>query len=221
MIKYLIMLTITILLSTYSAADEAPACEPPVIHPDTHFPVTAEYFQQFMNGEAEFSWIKIYYNIGLSPYCDDLPELSMVLESNYDFTDEMYWVDMTLNELEFFIGDLYDTDQKFYCAGYTIDENIMPIFEIIQNDLNYYCNAEEYNGEDSVEFINPWEMGIEFKNYIQITFYPPDISFYNCPPLKSIIKGWNPCDDPPEELMPLINYMEDVILPIARQHPRE
>jgi hypothetical protein len=36
---------------------------------------------------------------------------------------------------------------------------------------------------------------------------------------KSLVKGWEPGDNPPDELMPVINYIETVILPIMREHP--
>ncbi|MFH1515101.1 MAG: hypothetical protein ABIG42_06530, partial [bacterium] len=83
----------------------------------------------------------------------------------------------------------------------------------------YFCNGEEYGDDEFLEFVTPWEMGINFKNYVILTFYPADRDYYIHCPVNSIIKGWHPADDPPVELLPLIDFFETEIIPVAREHP--
>ena len=222
MIKYVLIIALLIFLPKHSPVDaDSPVCAPPTFFPDTHYPVTSEFYMQFMNAQTEFSSIQLFYYLGLSSMCDDEQVLDLLLDSNYDFDEDDYWVDMTIEDLAFFIGYYSDLDicSPQCITGYSIDEYIMPLFEIIEDDLEYYCNAEEYGEEDSLEFISPRELGFDFGCYVMMVFYPPDIRMNDSPPLKAFIKGWHPCDDPPVELMPLIDYLEEVIIPIARQHP--
>ena len=223
MIKYIsIIVALAVMLVCSPTPGYADFCPPPTPNPVTHNPITSEFYNQFMNSEVEFTKIEIRYSMGQAPGYGHLRDQRLFMESNTDITDDMYWVNMTLTDLEFFIAHYSDWDvtPHFYHAGYTIEDDMLPIFQLVQANLDYYCNAEEYNGEESIEFINPWEMGIEFKNYVMLSFYPPDVNFWACPPLKSFVKGWHPGEAPPEELMPLIDYLEAEIIPIARLHPR-
>ena len=202
--------------SSNAKADGYP---PPPIYPDTFYPITGEYYEGFMNAEIETTWIEIVYWMGTSPECREVRDQHIILRSNYDFDDDLYWINMTINEVEFFIADYSDGDiNQDYCAGFSMDE-LMPFFLLVDQNPDYFFNAEEYGEEESLEFTNPWDMGWDFKNSIMLSFYAPDREFSQDLPLKSFIKGWHPCDDPPAELLSLINFFETVIIPIAREHP--
>ena len=220
MIKYLIaLLTVIILTHLPAYTDETLACEPPPVYPHTYIPLTAEYFQRFINGEEEVSKLEIQYTLGISSSCPEAKGFRLSLVSKFDWDEDKFWIDMTYDELEYFAGLLYDTDQHFYYAGFLIEAEMLSFFQIIENNPEYFCDGEEYGGEESVDFIDPLELGMDFKCYIMIIIYPPDILYSDDPPRKAIIKGWDPCGNPPEELLPLKNFLDSVILPEMRLHP--
>ena len=62
MIKYSAFLAIALFLVSnlpVTADPQPPVCGPPPIYPDVFYPVTTEFYQQFMNDEIEFSSIRI------------------------------------------------------------------------------------------------------------------------------------------------------------------
>ncbi len=96
------------------------------------------------------------------------------------------------------------------------DVLITPIFYLMQQD-DYYFNAEEYGGEEMLDMAIEYSFG--HWNYIALRIEPPDAPLFAIVPVKTLCKGWDPGDDPPAELMPLINYLENVIIPEMHQHP--
>ena len=82
---------------------------------------------------------------------------------------------------------------------------------------DYYFNAEEYGGEESLNIAGEGAYG--HKNYITFTIEEPMIIPFTHSTVKTLCKGWNPGDSPPAELMPLINYLETVVIPEMRNHP--
>ena len=194
------------------------AYPPPEFVPDIHYPITSEYYQNIFNLDTEISEIVIRYRMGTAPSLINAREQALILSSKVDYEGDFYR-NKNLDEIEYYIGYYDDFNiSQFYSAGYS-NEEIKPIFQLIMNDITYFCNGEEYGDDDFLKFVTPWELGIEFKSYVMVTFYPADRDYYIHCPVNSIIKGWHPADDPPVELLPLINFFENEIIPIAREHP--
>ena len=98
-------------------------------------------------------------------------------------------------------------------------EFIMPIFNLIRQNPDHYFNAEEFGEEESLSFLSCKELG--HYNVITLKIGLPGNRLDYRAKYNAFCKGWDPGDDPPVELLPLINYIETVILPEMRQHPDE
>lgn len=199
-----------------TALDETISCEaqPPV--PFTHYPLTSDYLQGFMDSTIEFTQFYLIYDMNIDMNHHDIRKqrLTIMIRQNLE---ERTYLNMSLSNIESFYSYYTDKDirQNF---EYNIPENLItPILQMIQQQGDYYFNAEEYGGDESLEYYFGRQLG--HVNHIALDIYPADRDIFTPKSVKAFCKGWDPGADPPEELMPLIDYIENVILPEMRQHP--
>ena len=213
-------LTILLFFGTILMSKQISACEPPVIYPSVYYPISESYFLSFMASEVEFSNIAIIYSMGIAPGYPDKRDQYLFIQSNTKTDGDNNWINMYFNEIEHYIADYKDSDiPQFYHSGHSTDE-LIPFFSLISADIDYFCSGSEYGENEYLEFVQPYQvLGLDYKNYIMFAVYPPDKPPFALSPVKAFIKGWHPSDDPPEELLPLIDFFEAEIIPIAREHP--
>lgn len=181
-------------------------------------PITEEYFDDFMESTLQFSLVWFEYCMS---YDENNPnarnqafhlDIPMEIDSITDLIRNRALSD--INQYESFYKDR-DINQRFNCI---LPPNIiLPIFQTMQSQSDYYFNAEEYGGEEILDIALPRAFG--HVNYITFTIQEPELEPFDIPPHKTLCKGWDPGVDPPEELMPLIDYLEGVIIPEMRNHP--
>ncbi len=183
-------------------------------------PITQEYFVDFMESTLQFSLLRFEYSMS---YDEDNPnarkqvfqlKIPMEIDNSTDLIRNR-----VLSEIIHYEAYYKDKDgdlaQRFKCL---LPSNIiLPIFQTMQSQGGYYFNAEEYGGEESLDIALPRAFG--HVNYITMTIQEPELEPFDIPPHKTLCKGWNPSEEPPEELMPLIYYLESVIIPEMHQHP--
>jgi len=192
---------------------------------NTYEPMTQEYFDGFMNSTNEFSIIYFYYYTGLDSNHLDAEEkvfgFNIQGEQIHDGTKYRF-VNKKLNEIDYYISDYTYIDinstpnYKSYSHDLTPDL-IIPLFQIIQQNGDYLFNAAEYNGAERVEYRHEMQFG--YRNNVVLKIQQPDQPENNERVFKAFCKGWNPGEEPPAELMPVINYLENTIIPILLQHP--
>lgn len=179
----------------------------------TREPMTSEYFNNFLDSTESFSDIGFVYMLGYDPEFPNEPQkwirISIDVKTGID---ENYLLNQSLQEIEVFNGIYYDgIEWKSYKCSLS-QENVMPIFHFIQGNADFYFNAVEYNGEESLDYALERSFGHE--DYISMSIFQPDQPAYETGTSKTFCKGWDPGDDPPEELLPLINYLEETIIPM-------
>jgi hypothetical protein len=181
-------------------------------------PLTEQYYQQFMDSEMEFCQMSFYYVVYLEP-----PEAYNYGLNFFALTEYVNseCVNQTLEDIEVFSAthDIDDDSSLSYFEYKIPIEHIMPIFNLIQQNPGYYFNAEEYGEEESLSFVAGGELGN--KNFVTLKIGLPGRTELSNHQFKAFSKGWDLGDDPPEELLPLIDYIENTILPIMREHPFE
>jgi len=194
--------------------------------PFKHYPITSDYYQSFMNSNTGFIEFFITYRMSATPEHPDARSHNITLRSPVAFegTPNDYgnwrWKYLVLSEITSVAALYKDIDNNW--AHYKIDDlsmdYISPILQMFQQNPTYFFNGGEYNGQQYFECAMPHDFG--HINYVsfELNISAPLISHSEMI-FKSLVKGWDPGDDPPAELMPVIDYIETVILPIMRQHP--
>lgn len=185
----------------------------------THYPITPEYYQSFMNSEIEFSAFDLYYSVyDWDEHPNPRKQFLRICSYPFDRANNIH-LDHTLSDIAFYNWSTYsdlDINQEF---KYDLPaELVLPMLMEIQEDGDYFLNAEEYEGEESLEFYSfaDWKP----VNYISLMLSNPNMEIGDIPESKrAFIKHWPRDEDPPEELLPLIDFIENVILPEMRQHP--
>ncbi len=181
-------------------------------------PITEEYFDEFMVSTLQFSLVWLEYSMS---YDEDNPNARkqsfrltnpMEIDNSTDLIRNRVLSDIILYEAYYNDRDL---SQAFRCN--LSSSQALVIFQTMQSQGGYYFNAVEYGGEESLDIALPRAFG--HVNYITMTIQEPELEPFDIPPHKTLCKGWDPGDDPPAELVPLINYLENVIFPEMRQHP--
>jgi len=181
-------------------------------------PITQEYFDEFMESTLQFSIV--YFEYCMS-YDENNPNARkqvfrlntpMEIDTSTNLIRNRVLSDIIHSEAYYKDRDL---SQAFRCD--LSNNQVLKILQTMQSQGDYYFNAEEYGGEESLDIAMPRAFG--HVNYITMTIEEPQLEPFDIPPHKTLCKGWDPGDDPPEELMPLINYLENVIFPEMRQHP--
>ena len=188
--------------------------------PYYHYPITSEYFQDVLGSIEPFSLILIKYNTYGSPEYPDVVMQRLAVLSNLepDFENEIF-LDRTLSSIIQYDSYLHDwNNDVFYKFNELPVILVQPIYNLIQLQEDYYFNAAEYEGEESLYIDSPLELG--HKNMIELTIYFPNLTFNSDLEVYYLNKGWDPGEDPPTELIPLIDYLETVIIPELRNHPR-
>jgi len=179
------------------------------------YPITSNYFNDFMNSTEQFSQFRFRYTISPVSQKSNSWEYVFIIQSPTDLdpnTDLL--VNKTLNTINSYSAN-YDINST--SESYMLDIGsalIMPMLQIIQSQSSYYFNSEEYNGREYRRIIVEEDFGHE--NYISMTIEGPQLEPFTRPVSKTFCKGWDPGDSPPSELMPLINYIENTIFPYMR-----
>jgi hypothetical protein len=185
---------------------------------ETNYPLTAQYFQQFLNSEIQFCGLVFSYSFYYTMPGSDGYNYSFDSFAKYE---NDLCIDKILSEIET-VYTLLDGMENGELFSYQYDppkEFIMPIFNLISQNPDYYFNGEEYGEEESLSFLSGKELG--HYNVITLKIGLPGNRFDYRAKYNAFCKGWDPGDDPPAELLPLINYIESTILPEMRQHPDE
>jgi hypothetical protein len=181
-------------------------------------PITQEYFDDFMESTLSFSQFRLTYFMSANEEHPDAREQFFTIHSPIKMDNSTFaLINQILSEITMYESHYIDLDTDA-SYDYELSTNLVsPIFQIMQTQGVYYFNAEEFAGEPSRV------IGIESSfghiNYISMTFEETQLEAFDIPPHKTLCKGWDPGDDPPAELMPLIAYLESVIIPEMRQHP--
>ena len=179
-------------------------------------PLTAEYFQSFLASEIDFSMMYFDYNVGID--AEHLYEISegLAINTHALYLDHVYFNNQNLNSIQDFYAFYGDNDwNSFECD---LDKTlVMPLFDLFLEQPEYFFNGDEYGGEESLKI----GTGISFgnRNYVILEIYQPDKKISETGTAKAFCKGWDPGDDPPVELIPVLAYLENVILPEMRNHP--
>ena len=136
-----------------------------------HYPIPIDYYQEIMNFSVGFNRIKIKYYMGISDEYPDARNQGLSFSSRLQ-RENGEIISITLDEIDYFPGRYVDTDNR-QCFYYSLpSEIVMPIFLIIQSQSDYYFNAEEFEGEESLLFGSPMDIGI--KNHIMLSIEPSD-----------------------------------------------
>jgi len=215
--KYLVPLLFAVLFLSFSSdsSSDTTLDIPPVI---THYPITQEYFQGLIDLEEEFSSIELVYYMRKDTAHPDARQQKLVLFSRFIRDHEGNILNLNLSTVETYHTFYRDNDEQQTYIFDIPSELVIPMFHLIQQNGDYLFNAEEFNGEESLVYAYFHELGIT--NNVRLEIKPPDRIKFVFPDIKMFVKGWEIGEDPPEELMPLIDYLEEVIIPIVRQHPR-
>lgn len=145
---------------------------------------------------------------------------NLTLRSQVAYTEYVYsdWENgvrnSVLSEISS-VGAFYndiDNNTAYKLDAITMDY-VTPIFNIFVEDQSYYFNAEEFGGMEYIECAMPHGFG--HVNYVAFEIRIKGDEAMN----KFIVKGWDPGEGPPPELLPLVNYFESVLIPFLRQHP--
>jgi hypothetical protein len=185
---------------------------------ETNFPLTAQYCQQFLNSEIEFCGLKFHYCFNDGILDSDAYSFEFRSHAKYE---NLICIDKTLNVIETVYTQFSGMEDGAQ-IHYQFDppkEFIMPIFSLIQQNPDYFFNAEEFGEEESLSFLAGGELG--HNNLITLKIGLPGNRLDYRAKYNAFCKGWDPGDDPPAELLPLINYIETTILPEMRKHPDE
>jgi hypothetical protein len=182
-----------------------------------HYPMTEEYFNQFLNSQTQFSYITFGYMISPDPSNWDLQTklFDFNIGNNADSNEEMF-INYALNDVIYYPSHYFDESMNT-SFSYELSSNlIQPIYGFVSQNPDYYFSGEEFHGEECLNT----GVGSDFGHscFITLSIQAPDCPIENCP-CKAFCKGWNANENPPEELIPLINYLENVIIPKMRQHP--
>ena len=212
---YKISLLLMLLLFGFTspAQTDIPPMKNPVI---THYPFTQEYFEGFMDSEEEFTMIYFNYFMRSNSSHPDARWQRLDVEARYRYNGGTL-LNFPLSEIDEFYSYYIDIDINQSYEHKIPSNLVIPMFQVILDNGNYFFNAEEFNGEETLEYGSITELGLQNRIIMQI--YLPNQEQPELPTKRTFIKDWNIGDDPPEELMPLIDYLEDVILPEMRQHP--
>ncbi|MGY5877380.1 MAG: hypothetical protein RTU30_16630 [Candidatus Thorarchaeota archaeon] len=182
-----------------------------------HYPLTSTYYQDFMDSTIQFSKFKMLYNMDIDSEHQDAKIQRLVIAVRQDLVDDTI-SDFELLNVESFYS--YYTEDMYSTYEYDLPRSlVIPMLQLIQQNWDYYFDAEEYGGEESLEIYSGRQFG--HRNFIEVDIYPPNRDIYTPFTAKAFCKGWDPGDDPPVELQPLVDYLENVILPEMRQHPTD
>ena len=185
----------------------------------TREPITLQYFTDFCNSSSQFSVTYFKYVMDSTEEHPDAERKGLYISSRVLVDENRNYTSRILSEINDF-DSVYDDWSNNQVFETNLPKNyLLNIYQIINTGSSYYFNASEYGGEQSLG------IGIEFafghRNYITMSIYLPD----NDPEpgfpqtAKTFCKGWDPGNPPPTELMPLINYLESVVIPEMRLHP--
>lgn len=183
----------------------------------TRTPIETEYYNGFMNSSIQFSQLEFFYVLNNVMLNEDysLRYFEISVPPSFDPTTQQLY-DITLSELQNFKGHYLNRTgsiiQKSHCG--LSSEVVLNLLQMIQSQGTYYFNAAEYNGQPSFEAGSELEFG--YYNYVAMNIYAPGQEPYVIPPIRTFCKGWDPGDNPPAELMPVINYIENTIIPYMR-----
>ena len=198
---------------------DSDACVMKLKDPFDNYPITPAYFQDFLDSLEPFSSVFIvYYMAGSPDYPNDVRQVLKIDSLREVDQENEIIVNKTLSSISEYGSTYRDWDNEIF---YLFDELpasfVQPIYSILQEQEDYYFNAAEYDGEASIYIDSGLELS--HKNMIELTIFFPDLTFHSDLEAYYINKGWDPGENPPEELMPLINYLETVIIPELRNHP--
>jgi hypothetical protein len=151
----------------------------------------------------------------------DVPYKGLAIDMQPDFTpNEENFLSKVLSEIQQYDVSYtyYDYNSRTYQSfGCELPSNlIIPIFQLIQQE-DYYFNGDEFNGAESREIAQDIMFG--HINFISMHIQQPDQPCGEQHVSKTFCKGWDPGDNPPQELMPVINYLENTIIPMLLEHP--
>jgi hypothetical protein len=187
--------------------------------------MTQEFFDGFMNSTNEFSMIYFYYYMGLDKNHLDVDEkgFGFRIQGERIHDGSKYWfVNLKLNDIDYFISHYTYVDNNltpnYKSFKYDLPSNsVIPLFQIIQQNGQYLFNAAEYDGAESAEYRHEMQFG--HRNNVALIIQKPNQSYNDQLLFKAFCKGWDPGENPPQELMPVINYLENTIIPILLEHP--
>jgi len=194
--------------------------------PFKHYPITFDYYQSFMSSNIGFIEFLITYRMNIDREHPDVRRQGISLRSPVAFEGDIYsgenaaWKYFVLSEITSVTALYYDIDNNWtmYQTDDISMDYVSPILQMFRQNPTYFFSGDEYNGQEYIEAVMPYDFG-----HINYVSFELDISapLMNHTEMifKSLVKGWDPGDDPPAELMPVIDYIETVILPIMRQHP--
>ena len=93
-------------------------------------------------------------------------------------------------------------------------ETIISILKMIPEKGEYYFNCDEYKGRTSIEIESDNDFGHDnfFSLHIDLPNQTDNRKFVS----QTICKGWSPGTEPPEELKPLMDYLENTIIPAIK-----
>ena len=179
-------------------------------------PLTVDYYQDFLNSIVEFPRIYLNYGTGIDE--EHLYEITQVLGINtYAVNlDEIFFANLTLDDIDIF--EAYYGDNEWHSFKFDLNKTLlMPLFDLFLAQPDYFFNGNEYGGEENLLI----GVGSDFghRNFITLRIYLPDQIRSTTGTAKAFCKGWDPGDDPPVELIPILDYLENVILPEMRNHP--
>jgi len=180
--------------------------------------MTQDYFNGFMDSSNGFIGIMIVYsNIsGESPDKSPSDLLMISFKSGrYDPSDKTStYENKNLSEITSF--NAYrshltppSTHDSYRCE--LPPETIKLILDMIREKGDYYFNGDEYKGKDSVEIEVDNDFGYDryFALHIRKPNQVPGEKYIT----KTVYKGWGAGKEPPEELKPMIEYIEGTIFP--------
>ena len=188
----------------------------------TRIPITLDFFQNFLNSNQVFSWVQIIYRMGIDDEHLEARRVGVQISSPIVFSNTKTedWADRVLSEIDYYSSTYGEGDEptRYECEFDLGSNFISPIYQFILDQHGYYFNPTEYQGNPSLEIAMEYEFGHEC--FVAMNIYPHDNIPRRFPrPVRTFCKGWDPGSNPPPELMPLINYLETVIIPELRQHP--
>jgi len=190
----------------------------------TRIPITLDFFQNFLNSNQVFSWVQIIYRMGIDDEHLEARRVGVQISSPIVFSNTKTedWADRVLSEIDYYSSTYGEGDEptRYECEFDLGSNFVSPIYQFILDQHGYYFNPTEYQGNPSLEIAMEYEFGHEC--FVAMNIYPHDDIPRRFPrPVRTFCKGWDPGSNPPPELMPLINYLETVIIPELRQHPYE
>jgi len=188
----------------------------------TRIPITLDFFQNFLNSNQVFSWVQIIYRMGIDDEHLEARRVGVQISSPIVFSNTKTedWADRVLSEIDYYSSTYGEGDEptRYECEFDLGSNFVSPIYQFILDQHGYYFNPTEYQGNPSLEIAMEYEFGHEC--FVAMNIYPHDDIPRRFPrPVRTFCKGWDPGSNPPPELMPLINYLETVIIPELRQHP--